>query len=518
MLARPNPLFCGWFWRQSLRTRASTSLCHERSYFHSSPQQVIAETSQYSSSSSSSLSPTNVSASSVQSTTNVTNSSSPPHPVASPAADARSSRTGVSSQSSFTPHPANRISSLKDSVWTKFTPLAAQYGAINLSQGIPTTPVAPFILEELSRVCVDGKHHQYCRSAGHLDLVQHIAQHYTKQLGVPVHARDNVLITTGATQGLFLFFQAFLEPEDEIILFEPSYDAYVPQIRMTGAVPIPVPIRDTVPRGSNRRAIHPVSPSFTLDLQELERKITPKTKALIINNPQNPLGKVFSNQELAGICHLAKKYNLIVLSDEVYDRLVFGGAAHIPIASFPGMWERTLTLGSVGKTFNLTGWKVGWAVGPSSILNAVQVTQQFIPFSVCSPLQYALSAIWPRAEKEHFYQQQIEEMSRLRTYMMDILSGFNLTIFEPQASYFTLVDITNIDFPRPSNSPNTRDVDFCEWMTQELRVTPLPVSAFYLPEHSALGEKYVRMCFCKREHELDTVQRRLEGLKQYLTD
>lgn len=405
---------------------------------------------------------------------------------------------------------SKRSSGFGDTVWTEFTPLAVKHNAVNLSQGLSTIDVAPFILEKVAQVSEKGMHHQYTRSAGHLRLVNIVAKHFGPLLNRTIDPITDIVITTGATQGLFLFFQTFVNPGDEVIIIEPFYDSYQPQIEMAGGVAVPVPL---VPDAGATS-----SAGWRLRREDLEQAFSSKTKAIVLNTPHNPTGKVLSVEELTMIGELAAKHDVLVLSDEVYEKLIYDGAAFTKTASVPGLWERTITLGSAGKAFNLTGWKIGWAIGPKELIRPMQNTNQYIPFSVTTPLQEALARAWEEAEGNGFFDAQIADFARKRKLMIDVLTSAGLRPYAPQASYFVVADISVLDLPKDmeSKAPFRADYDFCRWLTKDIGVAAIPPSCFYSPQHADMGANYARFCFAKKDEDIIKAGERLLKLRQYL--
>ena len=265
-----------------------------------------------------------------------------------------SPNTTTPEQHSYDP-VASRVRGFGATVFAEFTALANQVGAINLGQGFPNFP-APDFVKEAAQQAIAADLNQYARSAGHPRLVQALAQVYGPLFHRELDPLTEIVVTVGATEGIFATLQALVEPGDEVILIEPFYDSYPAAVTMAGGRPVYVPLRG--PARAHSAA------EWTLDRDELAAAFSPRTKLLILNTPLNPLGKVFSRAELTEIAELAQEHNITVLSDEVYEWMVYAPAQHVRIATLPGMWERTVTLGSAGKTFSVTGWKIGWAIAP----------------------------------------------------------------------------------------------------------------------------------------------------------
>jgi len=394
--------------------------------------------------------------------------------------------------------PAARVRSFGATVFAEFTALAIEHRAVNLGQGFPDFPAPDFVVEA-ARTALAAGHNQYARSAGHPRLVQAIAAVYSPLFGRELDPLHEIVVTTGATEAIFAAIQALVNPGDEVILIEPFYDSYPAAVLMAGGAPVYVPLRAAAGVAS--------AAQWRLDMDELAAAVTPRTRLLVINTPNNPVGKVFSQAELARIAGLAQKHDLLVLSDEVYEWMTYDNAPHLRLATLPGMWERTVTLGSAGKTFSVTGWKIGWAIAPRHLAHAVLMAHQWIPFAVTTPLQEAVAAAFEQAEARGYFVDLAAMYSAKRDKLAAALAGVGLTPVIPQGSYFILVDTAHLDAPTPSDDP--RDVQICRWLTREIGVAAIPPSAFYSPGHKALAKDVARFCFCKTDAVLDAAARRL---------
>ena len=307
------------------------------------------------------------------------------------------------------------------------------------------------------------------------------------RLGREVVPVENTQITVGATEALYAAMQALVDPGDEVVLLEPFYDAYPADVLMAGGVPHYVPL-------------HPqANGAWTLDLDALKKAFSPKTKAIVLNTPHNPTGKVFSERELDAIIKLAHDYGAIILSDEVYEHITF--APHVSIASRPGGWERTLTVSSIGKTFSVTGWKVGWAAGPQTLIHALRRAHQWIPFTVATPLQAASAEILQRADKDYY-----EGLSQFYRHKRDLLvSALKETPFRPlvpQGGYFVMADSSALLYKD--------DVTLCENLPKDVGVGAIPPSAFYSVGHKHLAKHLVRFAFCKTDEAITEAGQRLQ--------
>ena len=423
--------------------------------------------------------------------------------------------------SAFAGPVAERVQSFGDTVWTEFTPLAIQHDAVNLSQGLPTVPVDDFVLDALSDVTKPGMWHQYTRPAGHPALVEQLAKHYSNQLEHDLDPMEHVLVTTGATQAIFLFFQTFVQAGDEVIVIEPFYDSYAPQIQMAGGTPVFVPLTHQSCGPEDPQGIEGARgdcAQWSFDVSALKAAFGARTKAIVLNSPHNPTGRVFSAREMEVLCQLCQQHDVLVLADEVYDKLVYSPHVHTSIATLPEMWNRTVTLGSIGKAFNCTGWKVGWALGPEHLLRPMAVAQQYVPFCVSTPLQQALAAAFERAERETFFERQLSAFERRRDILHGALHEAGLPAELPQASYFMLADTSQVRLPAEyvSLPPFRRDYDFARWLTAEIGVACIPPSAFASSDSAERFGNFARFCFCKMDEDIEEAGRRLKRLTEFL--
>jgi len=440
---------------------------------------------------------------------------------------------------------AHRLDGLdKPTVWHEFSPLAVEHGAVNLGQGFPDWDPPSFVREAMTR-SIDPKFrrhaNQYARSYAHLPLAEVLAEDYNRRwagiVGTGINPATQIATAVGCTNCLYCALQGLLDPGDEAVLFEPFFDVYESQVKMAGGVPVYVPLRPSsssaattvVPDGDGGAAgsNNGSSQVFALDLSELENAITDRTKVLLLNTPHNPTGKMFSRRELEGIADIVHKFpNLTVISDEVYEHIVFDEdeEPHVSMASIPGMFDRTLTLSSAGKTFSATGWKVGWAVGPERLVKAVIAVQQWVNFSAPTPNQDAMAQALEMAKQPYegfptYYAYLANEYKRKRGILADALSSVGMVPIVPPGGFFIMADTSGIDGPpqsyldRPtpaSPDPMPRDWALSRWLTTEVGVTAIPPSAFYSPPNVPLASNLLRFAFCKGDDTLLEARRRLE--------
>ncbi len=413
------------------------------------------------------------------------------------------------------PRAAERVSRFGTSIFAEISALAVQRGAVNLGQGFPDF-AGPAWVKDAAAAAVAADLNQYAPYQGLPRLREAVAATWRAHGWREIDPAREVTITSGATEALFGAIQALINPGDEAIVFEPFYDAYVPDITMAGGVPrfvrLHPPRKDEggrmkdEPRQGNGNAdpssFIPYPSSFEswwFDPAELAAAFTPRTRLLLLNTPHNPTGKVFSRAELALIAELCIAHNVIVLSDEVYDQLVFGGATHLPIATLPGMWERTLTLNSTGKTFSVTGWKIGYAVGPLWLNDALRAAHQWITFATATPLQAAAAAALEDATANGYYDQLRAEYLERYELLRATLEAAGLPTIPTEGSYFIMADIAGAGF--------ATDAAFCRWLVNEVGVAAIPPSAFYADP--ATAPLLARFCFAKKLETLRAAGERL---------
>ena len=376
-------------------------------------------------------------------------------------------------------------------IFAEMSALATRVGAVNLGQGFPDEDGPPAMLTAAENAIADGVN-QYPPGLGVASLREAIAAQRRRRYGSEYDPDTEVLVTVGATEAIAASILGLVEPGSEVLLIEPFYDSYSPVIAMAGC---------------HRRAVplHQDGRHFAIDIEALRAAVTPRTRALIVNTPHNPTGMIASDEELRGIAELAVAADLLVITDEVYEHLVFDGRRHRPLADYPGMAERTVTISSAGKMFNVTGWKIGWACGPSDLIAGVRAAKQYLSYVGGAPFQPAVAHAlntedaWVDALCESFQARR----DRLAAALTDI--GFD--VFDSFGTYFLTVD------PRPLGYHDS--TTFCAELPEKVGVAAIPMSAFCDPTAAHAGEwnHLVRFAFCKREETLDEAIRRLRRLQ-----
>jgi len=381
---------------------------------------------------------------------------------------------------------AARVSGFSESVFARYTALARQHGAVNLGQGFPDFAPPGFVTEALREACEGDQ--QYAPVAGLPELLQAIADEFGAATGLECDPVGNVQVSVGATEALFLATHALVDPGDEVILFTPYYDSYPANVAMAGGTVVPVPLE-------------PGPEGWAFDPAVLERAFCDRTKLIVVNTPHNPVGKVFAAEELDLIVELASKHDALILSDEVYEHIAW--RQHLSIATRPGAWERTLTVSSIGKTYSVTGWKIGWLIGPAELIRPVRAAHQWLTFAVATPLQRAAAACMRRARRNNYHAELLDDYTRKRDLLTDQLIGTSLKPLSPDGSYFLLADASAAGFGDAT--------ELCLRLPELAGVAMIPVGEFQPDEHRGATRHLVRLAFCKSEAGLREAGERLRA-------
>ncbi|WP_424854553.1 pyridoxal phosphate-dependent aminotransferase [Streptomyces sp. SAI-170] len=380
-----------------------------------------------------------------------------------------------------------RLAEFGTTIFAEMSALALRTGSINLGQGFPDTDGPEEVREAAVRALRDGRGNQYPPGPGVPELRTAIAAHQQRWYGLTYDPDTEVLVTAGATEAIAAALLALVEPGDEVVALEPYYDSYAACIAMAGGTRVPVTLR-------------PHEGAFRLDLDELRDAVTERTRLLLINTPHNPTGTVLTREELTAIAELAVERDLLVVTDEVYEHLVFDEAGHVPLATLPGMRERTVTIGSSGKTFSFTGWKVGWVTAAPALVSAVRSAKQFLTYVSSGPFQYAVAEAL--ALPDSYFSAFREDMRAKRDLLAAGLTEAGFTVHRTAGTYFITTDIRPLGFDD--------GFAFCRSLPERAGVVAIPNAVFY--DHREAGAPFVRFAFCKQRPVLEEAAARLKAL------
>jgi aminotransferase len=373
-----------------------------------------------------------------------------------------------------------------ESVIREMTRLNQMYGGVNLSQGFPDF-AAPEVVKDAACAAIRADVNQYAVTWGTRGLREAVAREFTRRHAVPVVADEQVTVCCGATEAMMATMMAIIDPGDQVIVFEPFYENYGPDAILSGATPRYVTLHE---------------PDWTFDPDELAAAFNNRTKAIILNTPNNPTGKVFTRQELETIAALCRKWDVVAISDEIYEHIIYDGHAHVPIAVVDGMADRTVTINSLSKTYSVTGWRVGWAISPRSLTGAIRKVHDFLTVGAAAPLQEA--GIAALGVPDSYYEQLAASYRRRRDMLLDILERHHFACYKPYGAYYIMTDIAGFGF--------SDDVAFARYLVKEMGVAAVPGSSFY--SDPALGRTKLRFCFCKKDETLAEADKRLAGLRR----
>ena len=383
-------------------------------------------------------------------------------------------------------HISRKAQQFTESVIREMTRLAMEHGAINLAQGFPDF-AAPVEVKEAAVRAIRADINQYAITWGAREFREAIAERFRKDSGLAVDPEREITVCCGATETMIASLLAVVDPGDEVVIFEPFYENYGPDAIICGAVPRFV-------------RLHP--PQWTFDADDLAAAFSERTRAVILNTPNNPTGKVFDGKELEALAGLARRYRAYVITDEIYQYMTYDGCRHVSMATLPGMRERTITINGLSKTYSVTGWRVGYAIAPPEVTDAIRKMHDFITVGAAAPLQEAgVTAL--RLPESYYEGLRASYLSR-RDRMLDILEEAGFRCFKPRGAYYVMTDISAFGLPD--------DVGFTRHLIQEIGVAAVPGSSFY--SDPALGRQQVRFCFSKTDATLDEAARRLQELKR----
>jgi aminotransferase len=380
---------------------------------------------------------------------------------------------------------SQRISRFTESVIREMTRLALNKGAVNLAQGFPDFP-ASAVLKQAAADAVAADLNQYAITWGAKPLRDAIAAKYRRTYGMEYDPESEITVCCGATEGMIASLLAVLDAGDEVVLFEPFYENYGPDTQLCGAVP---------------RYVKLHAPDWRIDPDELRRAFTPRTKAIVLNSPNNPTGKVFTGAELELIASLCQEFDALAVTDEIYEHILYDGGRHIPIASLPGMRERSILVNSMSKTYSVTGWRVGWVLAPPDLTGSIRKVHDFLTVGAAAPLQAAGAVALSLGDD--YYRGLAAEYAGRRDHIITSLESAGFRCFRPFGAYYVMTDISAFGF--------ASDTDFVRHLIDHVGVAAVPGSSFYARPDG--GSQQVRFCFCKKYETLKVARHQLEKLR-----
>ncbi len=379
---------------------------------------------------------------------------------------------------------SKKATQFTESVIREMTRLNDLHGGVNLSQGFPDFP-APSAIKDAACAAINADVNQYAVTWGARPLREAVAREFTRRYGMEVVADQQVTVCCGSTEAMMSTMMAIIDPGDEVVVFEPFYENYGPDAILSGATPRYVTLHE---------------PNWSFDPDELAAAFNDKTKAIIINTPNNPTGKVFSREELETIAALCRKWDAIAISDEIYEHIIYDGLQHIPIATIEGMADRTVTINGLSKTYSVTGWRVGWTISPPTLTGAIRKVHDFLTVGAAAPLQEAGAVALGLPDA--YYLKLAREYQRRRDVLLEVLERHHFTCYKPDGAYYIMTDIRSFGF--------RDDVEFARYLVTDVGVGSVPGSSFYKTSNE--GRTKVRFCFCKRDETLAEADRRLAKL------
>ncbi len=379
---------------------------------------------------------------------------------------------------------SRKATQFTESVISEMTRLNQLHGGVNLSQGFPDFP-APAVVKDAACAAIQADVNQYAVTWGTRSLREAIAREFGRRYGVTVVPDEQVTVCCGATEAMMATMMAIIDPGDEVVIFEPFYENYGPDAILSGATPRYVTLRE---------------PGCTFDPDELADAFNNRTKAIILNTPNNPTGKVFTREELGVISALCRKWDVVAISDEIYEHIIYDGCQHVPIASLEGMADRTVTINSLSKTYSVTGWRVGWTISPPSLTGAIRKVHDFLTVGAAAPLQEA--GVVALGVPDSYYAELAAAYQRRRDLLLGILERHHFTCYKPLGAYYIMTDISEFGF--------RNDLEFARYLVKDVGVAAVPGSSFY--RDAAAGRTKLRFCFCKKDETLLEADRRLAKL------
>ena len=379
---------------------------------------------------------------------------------------------------------SQRTAQFTESVIREMTRLAMRHGAVNLAQGFPDFP-APAILKDAAKQAIDDEFNQYAITWGAKPFRDAICAKYRRTYGLEFDPEREVTVVCGSTEGMIASLLAVTNPGDEIIVFEPYYENYQPDALLAGA---------------DRRLVTLHPPDWTFDRDELRRAFNARTKAIILNSPNNPTGRVFTREELEFIAQLCQEHDALCITDEIYEHIVFDGLEHIPVMSLPGMRDRAILVNSMSKTYSVTGWRVGWVLASPDLTDSIRKVHDFLTVGAAAPLQQA--GVAALALPDSYYAELTSGYAERRDRMLAMLERTGFRSFRPAGAYYIMADISGFGFPD--------DVAFARHLVEKVGVAVVPGSSFF--DHPENGKQIVRFCFCKKYETLEAAEEKLRRI------
>lgn len=380
---------------------------------------------------------------------------------------------------------ATRTAHFVESVIREMTRLAHVHGAVNLAQGFPDFP-APASIKQAAIEAIAADHNQYPITWGTKPFRQAIAEKYQRTYGLEFDPEREITVTCGSTEAMIATLLATMNPGDEVIVFEPFYENYFPDTQMCGAT---------------RKLVTLYPPMWSFDREELRRAFGPRTKAIILNTPNNPTGKVFTREELEFIAGLCQEHDALAITDEIYEHILYDGREHVPMIAIEGMRERTVTINSMSKTYSVTGWRVGWTLAAPDLTGSIRKVHDFLTVGAATPMQQA--GVHALASEEAYYRELSAHYGARRDRIVEILSEAGFGPLRPEGAYYVMADISALGFQN--------DREFARHLVEKVGVAAVPGSSFF--ETPGVGEQWVRFCFCKKEETLEAARERLRVLR-----